>query len=45
MLIIRDLSDMSKNKFYSDYWAAYDGLVNFLLCLFFCKREQRLITE
>ena len=38
--IIRDLSDMSETGFYSDYWGAYDGLVDFLFC-FACNYKQK----
>ena len=27
--IIRDLSNINETEFYSDYWGAYDGLVDF----------------
>ena len=33
LLIIRDLSNINETEFYSDYWGAYDGLVDFFFAL------------
>ena len=38
--IIRDLSDISETKFYSDYWGAYDGLVDFFLCFAYNYKQK-----
>ncbi|MGX2970994.1 hypothetical protein [Helicobacter sp. T3_23-1059] len=38
--IIRDLSNINETEFYSDYWGAYDGLVDFLF-RFACNYKQK----
>ena len=38
--IIRDLSNINETEFYSDYWVAYDGLVDFLFRFGYnCKQK------